>query len=82
MAQKKRKAKTAAKKPIDSYEHKGKERTNNPQVGLVTPESDLATPRFMEEWVAAVNGHGGFGKWRAGVATGPSEIVDLVGRSS
>src|SRR5574337_1669038 len=28
------------KKPIEQYEHKDKKRTNNPPVGLVTPESD------------------------------------------
>ncbi|MDN5873750.1 MAG: site-specific DNA-methyltransferase, partial [Sinobacteraceae bacterium] len=32
--------KTATKRPIESYEHKGKERANNPPVGLVTPETD------------------------------------------
>jgi adenine-specific DNA-methyltransferase len=28
------------KRPIDSYEHKDKQRANNPPVGLVTPETD------------------------------------------
>ncbi|MFV9677292.1 MAG: hypothetical protein ACNYVW_06540, partial [Methanosarcinales archaeon] len=28
------------KKHIEQYDHKGKERTNNPPVGLVTPETD------------------------------------------
>jgi adenine-specific DNA-methyltransferase len=28
------------KKPIEQYEHKGKQRVNNPRVGLVTPETD------------------------------------------
>ncbi|MDQ1271357.1 MAG: adenine-specific DNA-methyltransferase, partial [Thermodesulfobacteriota bacterium] len=28
------------KKPIEQYEHKGKERVNNPPVGLVTPQTD------------------------------------------
>ena len=28
------------KKPIESYDHKGRKRANNPPVGLVTPESD------------------------------------------
>jgi len=35
-----RKKTTETKKPIVSYEHKGKERANNPPVGLVTPETD------------------------------------------
>ena len=32
--------KKAAKKPIESYDHKDKKRANNPPVGLVTPETD------------------------------------------
>ncbi len=30
----------SAKRPIESYEHKDKERVNNPPVGLVTPDTD------------------------------------------
>ncbi len=32
--------KTTTKRPIESYEHKDKQRVNNPPVGLVTPETD------------------------------------------
>jgi adenine-specific DNA-methyltransferase len=32
------------KKPIEQYDHKGKKRTNNPPVGLVTPENDQDKP--------------------------------------
>src|SRR4030042_1088238 len=42
MAQKK-KTRTQAgdrKRPIENYEHKDKQRVNNPPVGLVTPETD------------------------------------------
>ena len=28
------------KRPIESYDHRGKERLNNPPVGLVTPDTD------------------------------------------
>ena len=35
-----RKKTTETKKPIESYEHKGKQRVNNPPVGLVTPDTD------------------------------------------
>jgi len=35
--------KKSDKKPIEQYEHKGKERLNNPPVGLVTPETDKET---------------------------------------
>ena len=30
----------AKKKPIEQYDHRDKERVNNPPVGLVTPETD------------------------------------------
>jgi adenine-specific DNA-methyltransferase len=35
-----RKKTTETKRPIVSYEHKGKQRVNNPPVGLVTPDTD------------------------------------------
>jgi len=36
----KKRKKPETKRPIESYEHKGKGRVNNPPVGLVTPETD------------------------------------------
>ena len=36
---------TAKKKPIEQYDHKGKERVNNPPVGLVTPDTDQETAK-------------------------------------
>src|SRR4030065_1052286 len=38
-------SKKNGKKPIEQYEHKGKERLNNPPVGLVTPDADRDTGR-------------------------------------
>ncbi|MER3413254.1 MAG: hypothetical protein C4341_03265, partial [Armatimonadota bacterium] len=35
-----RKKNTETKRPIESYEHKDKQRVNNPPAGLVTPETD------------------------------------------
>jgi adenine-specific DNA-methyltransferase len=35
-----RKKSPNAKRPIESYKHQGKERLNNPPVGLVTPDTD------------------------------------------
>jgi len=32
------------KRPIERYEHTDKKRVNNPQVGLVTQETDPVTP--------------------------------------
>ncbi|MEW6006489.1 MAG: site-specific DNA-methyltransferase [Stygiobacter sp.] len=44
MAKKKSQPKdSTVKKPIEQYEHKDKERMNNPPVGLVTPETDKET---------------------------------------
>jgi len=34
---------TGTKRPIESYEHRDKERVNNPPVGLVTPDTDPDT---------------------------------------
>jgi hypothetical protein len=36
--------KSATKRPIEQYDHKGKTRVNNPPVGLVTPLTDPPTP--------------------------------------
>lgn len=35
-----RRNKTETKRPIESYQHKDKQRVNNPPVGLVTPATD------------------------------------------
>jgi len=35
-----KKKSSETKRPIESYEHKGKQRMNNPPVGLVTPYTD------------------------------------------
>jgi len=35
-----RKKKSENKRPIESYEHRDKQRANNPPVGLVTPETN------------------------------------------
>ena len=45
-------------------------------------EEQRAKRRFLEEWVAAVNAHGGFGCWRSDVATRPREIDAILSRLS
>ena len=35
-------------KPIEQYEHRDKQRANNPQVGLVTPKTDPDADERME----------------------------------
>ena len=39
-AKKGQRAKRGGERPIEQYEHKGKERANNPPVGLVNPQND------------------------------------------
>jgi adenine-specific DNA-methyltransferase len=40
MAKTRNAASKSRKKPIEQYAHKGKQRANNPPVGLVTPATD------------------------------------------
>lgn len=42
------KRKKRTKKPIEQYDHKDKERLNNPPVGLVTPDTDKDTGKKKE----------------------------------
>ena len=41
-------------------------------------EQDKVKHQYLEEWVQAVNAHGGFGRWRWAVARQPGEIRDLI----
>jgi type III restriction enzyme len=41
---------------------------------------DQAKRRFLEEWVKAVNEHGGFGRWAADVSFNPSDLVDTLAK--
>ena len=45
-------------------------------------EQTDAKHRALEKWVAAVNQHGGFGKWSAAMATSPGEIKGILARRS
>ena len=44
-------------------------------------EKDRVKLRYLDEWVQAVNAHGGFGHWRYAVARHPGEIRDIVMQS-
>lgn len=44
------KRKSSNEKPIEQYDHRGKERTNNPPVGLVTPETDIDSEKKTYEY--------------------------------
>jgi adenine-specific DNA-methyltransferase len=41
---------TETKRPIESYEHKDKQRVNNPPVGLVTPDTDPDAGQRQTGW--------------------------------
>jgi type III restriction enzyme len=45
-------------------------------------EEDRVKRQFLDEWVRAVNAHGGFGRWRWAVARQPGEILDILARCS
>ncbi len=41
-------------------------------------EQDRVKWRYLDEWVEAVNAHGGFGRWGWAVARHPGEIKDIL----
>ncbi len=45
-------------------------------------EQDKTKRRFLREWMRAVNEHGGFGHWRAGVSRHPKEIEGILEKAS
>ena len=45
-------------------------------------DQDQTKRRFLDEWVNAVNAHGGFGHWTWAVSTAPGDIPDILARHS
>ena len=45
-------------------------------------DQDRTKRRFLEEWVNAVNTHGGFGRWTWAVSTTPGDIPDILAQHS
>ena len=45
-------------------------------------DQDQTKRRFLDEWVNAVNAHGGFGRWTWDVSTTPGDIPDILARHS
>jgi len=39
---------------------------------------DNTKRRFLQEWVRAVNAHGGFGRWACAVSRTPGDIKDIL----
>lgn len=45
-------------------------------------EQDRIKRRYLDEWVQAVNAHGGFGHWRSAVSHQPGDIQDILLRAT
>jgi type III restriction enzyme len=43
-------------------------------------DQDRAKRESLREWVAAVNEHGGFGRWACDVSRSPSDLADVLAR--
>lgn len=43
-------------------------------------QKDKTKREFLDEWVKAVNSHGGFGKWTWAVSTNPKDVEGIIGR--
>lgn len=41
-------------------------------------EQDKVKQRYLDEWMQAVNAHGGFGQWRSAVTKAPGDIKDIL----
>ncbi len=41
-------------------------------------EQDQVKRRFLDEWVNAVNSHGGFGRWKWAVSKNPADLPDVL----
>lgn len=54
-----KKKKTETKRSIESYEHRDKERVNNPPAGLVTPETDPGAGQKKNLCLRPATGLGG-----------------------
>ena len=41
-------------------------------------DQDRTKRRFLNEWVNAVNAHGGFGRWQWDVSKAPGDLLDII----
>jgi type III restriction enzyme len=44
-------------------------------------EQDKTKRGFLNEWVKAVNAHGGFGKWTWAVSLYPADVKEILGKA-
>ncbi|HEU4638716.1 MAG TPA: hypothetical protein VFS84_07665 [Candidatus Binatia bacterium] len=45
-------------------------------------DQDKAKRAFLDEWVKAVNEHGGFGRWVWAVSRRPGDVVQILEQAS
>lgn len=45
-------------------------------------QKDRTKREFLAEWIKAVNGHGGFGRWRWDVSCSTSDVLEILNRHS
>jgi type III restriction enzyme len=45
-------------------------------------QKDKTKRSFLDEWVRAVNAHGGFGRWACDVSKEPREVVGIIAKHS
>jgi len=41
-------------------------------------QKDRTKREFLDEWIRAVNGHGGFGKWTWAVSKNPKDVIEII----
>lgn len=44
-------------------------------------KKDKTKRNFLEEWIKAVNEHGGFGKWKSAVSMNPADVAGILSNS-
>jgi type III restriction enzyme len=47
-------------------------------MSLFSSSQDRTKREFLDEWVKAVNQHGGFGTWRWAVSRGPADVAGIM----
>jgi type III restriction enzyme len=52
------------------------------EVKGMNTEKDRTKRRFLGEWMEAVNAHGGFGQWQAGLVLAPSDFPTVIEKST
>jgi len=51
-------------------------------LGRAKPPTRIKPSAFLDEWVKAVNEHGGFGRWVWAVSRRPGDVVQILEQAS